>query len=68
LRHDLREYYFGIEPDALDSLTPEELHEFHNLVVRRLRETIYPHSTLEVSWAGGETSLSSSQEWVSAGR
>ena len=56
-----------IELDALDSLTPKERHEFHKLV-RRLREIIYPHCTLEISWAGGETSLSSSQEWVSGYR
>ena len=48
----LREDYFGIAPDALDSLTPEERHNLYKLV--RLRVVIYPNCDLEISWAGGE--------------
>ena len=48
----LREDYFGIAPDALDALTPEERHNFYKMV--RLRVVIYPNCDLEISWAGGE--------------
>src|SRR3712207_4929249 len=58
----LREDYFGIAPDALDSLTPEERHEFYKLV--RLRVVIYPNCDLEISWAGGEGLLFSTSESV----
>jgi hypothetical protein len=56
------EDYFGIAPEALDSLTPEERHTFYTLV--RLRVVTYPNCDLEISWAGGEGSLFSSQESV----
>src|SRR5829696_3170851 len=59
----LREDYFGIAPDALDSLTPEERHDFYKLV--RLRVVIYPNCDLEISWAGGEGILFSTSESVS---
>jgi len=62
----LHEDYFGIAPDALDSLTPEERHEFYKLV--RLRVVIYPNCDLEISWAGGEGLLFSTAESVPAGR
>jgi hypothetical protein len=59
----LREDYFGIAPDALDSLTPEEWHDFYKLV--RLRVVIYPNCDLEISWAGGEGIIFSTSESVS---
>jgi hypothetical protein len=59
----LREDFFGIAPDALDSLTPEERHDFYKLV--RLRLVIYPNCDLEMSWAGGEGILFSTSESVS---
>ena len=58
----LREDFFGIAPDALDSLTPEERHDFYKLV--RLRVVIYPNCDLEISWAGGEGLLFSTSETV----
>ena len=58
----LREDYFAIAPDALDSLTPEERHDFYKLV--RLRVVIYPNCDLEISWAGGEGILFSTSESV----
>ncbi len=58
----LREDYFGIALDALDSLAPEERHEFYKLV--RLRVVIYPNCDLEISWAGGEGLLFSTSETV----
>ncbi len=58
----LHEYYFGIAPQALDSLTPEERHDFYKMV--RLQVIIYPNCDLEISWAGGEGILFSSQESV----
>src|SRR5215213_8924635 len=61
-RDALREDYFGIAPDALDSLTPEERHHFYKLV--RLRVIIYPNCDLEISWAGGEGLLFSTSESV----
>src|SRR5215211_5224634 len=62
-RDALREDYFGIATDALDSLTPEERHHFYKLV--RLRVIIYPNCDLEISWAGGEGLLFSTSETVS---
>jgi hypothetical protein len=58
----LREDFFGIAPDALDSLTPEERHDFYKLV--RLRVVIYPNCDLEISWVGGEGLLFSTSETV----
>jgi site-specific DNA recombinase len=58
----LREDYFGIAPDALDSLTPEERHNLYKLV--RLRVVIYPNCDLEISWVGGEGLLFSTSETV----
>jgi hypothetical protein len=58
----LREDYFAIAPDALDSLTPEERHDFYKLV--RLRVVIYPNCDSEISWAGGEGILFSTSESV----
>jgi len=58
----LREDFFGIAPDALDSLTPEERHDFYKLV--RLRVVIYPNCDLEISWVGGEGLLFSTLETV----
>jgi DNA repair exonuclease SbcCD ATPase subunit len=58
----LREDYFGIAPKALDSLTPEERHDFYKLV--RLQVVIYPNCDLEISWVGGEGLLFSTLESV----
>ena len=58
----LHEHYLSIAPDALDSLNPEERHDFYKLV--RLRAVIHPNCDLEISWAGGEGLLFSSQESV----
>jgi site-specific DNA recombinase len=58
----LREDCFGIAPEALDSLTPEERHDFYKLV--RLRVVIHPNCDLEISWAGGEGLLFSTSESV----
>ena len=58
----MREDYFAIAPDALDSLTPEERYDFYKLV--RLRVVIYPNCDLEISWAGGEGILFSTSESV----
>jgi hypothetical protein len=49
-------------PDALDSLTPEERHDFYKMV--RLGVVIYPNCDLEISWAGGEGLLFSTSESV----
>lgn len=57
-----RENCFGIAPDALDSLTPEERHDLYKLV--RLQVAIYPNCDLEISWAGGEGLLFSPSETV----
>ena len=48
----LCEDYFGVAPDALDSLAPEERHDFYKL--GRLRVVICPNCGLEISWVGGE--------------
>jgi site-specific DNA recombinase len=48
----LLDYYEGIAPEALDSLTPEERHSFYKLV--RLQVSVRPGRGLEISWAGGE--------------
>jgi site-specific DNA recombinase len=48
----LLDYYEGMAPEALDSLTPEERHRFYKLV--RLQVSIRPGRGLEISWAGGE--------------
>ena len=58
----LREDYLGIAPEALDSLTREERHDFYKLV--RLRVVIYPNCDLEISWVGGEGLLFSTSETV----
>ncbi len=58
----LREDCFGIAPEALDSLTPEERHDLYKLV--RLQVVIYPNCDLEISWAGGEGLLFSTSETV----
>ena len=58
----LRENCFGVAPTALDSLTPEERHDFYKLV--RLRVVIHPNCDLEISWAGGEGLLFSTSESV----
>src|SRR5215218_5618784 len=58
----LREDYFGIAPDALEALTPEEQHDFYKIV--RLQVIIYPNCDLEISWAGGEGLLFSTSESV----
>jgi hypothetical protein len=58
----LHENYFGIAPDALEALTPEERHDFYKIV--RLQVTIYPNCDLEISWAGGEGLLFSTSELV----
>src|SRR5215212_6767 len=58
----LREDYFGIASNALDSLTPEERHNIYKLV--RLRVVIYPNCDLEISWVGGEGLLFSTSETV----
>jgi len=60
----LRDDYFGIAPEALGSLMPEERHDFYKLV--RLRVVIYPNCDLEFSWAGGEGLLFSTSETVPA--
>ena len=57
----LRKDYLGIAPEALDSLTPEERHDFYKLV--RLRVVIYPNCDLEISWVGGEGLPFSTSEW-----
>ena len=44
----LCEDYFGVAPDALDSLAPEERHDFYKRV--RLRVVICPNCDLEISW------------------
>ncbi len=56
----LHEYYFRIAPQDLDSLTPEERHNFYKMV--RLQVIIYPNCDLEIRWAGGEGILFSSQK------
>jgi site-specific DNA recombinase len=48
----LLDYYEGLVPEALDSLTPEERHRFYRLV--RLQVSIHPGYGMEISWAGGE--------------
>jgi len=58
----LHEDYFGIAPEALDLLTPEERHDFYKLV--RLEVYIYPNCDLEINWAGGEGLLFSNVESV----
>jgi len=58
----LRDDYFGIAPEALDSLTPEERHDLYKLV--RLQVIIYPNCDLEISWVGGEGLLFSTSEMV----
>ena len=62
----LREDYFNIATDALDSLALEERHDFYKLV--RLRVVICPNCDLEISWAGGEGILFSTSESVSGER
>ena len=59
----LHEYYFGIAPQALDSLTPEERHDFYKLI--RLEVYIYPNCDLEINWTGGGHLLFSNLESVS---
>jgi hypothetical protein len=44
----LCEDYFGVAPDALDSLAPEERHDFYKL--GRLRVVVCPNCDLEISW------------------
>jgi hypothetical protein len=58
----LHEDYFGIAPEALDLLTPEERHDLYKLV--RLEVYIYPNCDLEINWAGGEGLLFSNVESV----
>jgi hypothetical protein len=48
----LLDYYQGVAPGALDSLTPEERYRFYKLV--RLQVRIYPDHVVEISWADGE--------------
>jgi hypothetical protein len=48
----LLDYYEGVAPGALDSLTPKERYRFYKLV--RLQVRIYPGHVVEISWAGGE--------------
>lgn len=48
----LLDYYEGMAPEALDSLTSEERHRFYKLV--RLQVSVRPGRGLEISWAGGE--------------
>ena len=48
----LLDYYEGLAPEALDSLTSEERHHFYRLV--RLQVSIHPADEMEISWAGGE--------------
>src|SRR5215217_1597151 len=61
-KNALCEDYFGMAPDALDSLAPEERHDFYKMV--RLGVVIYPNCDLEISWAGGEGILFSTSESV----
>ncbi len=56
----LLDHYANIAPRALDSLTPEERHDFYKLA--RLQVVIQPNCDLEVRWAGGaDISLSNSE-------
>jgi hypothetical protein len=50
----LIDYYQGVAPEALDSLTPEERHRLYKLL--RLQVSVRPGRALEISWAGGEGS------------
>ena len=59
----LREHYAGIAPEALDSLTPEQRHDFYKLV--QLQVVVYPNGDLEIIWAGGPSLYFSNQESVS---
>jgi hypothetical protein len=59
----LRRYCASIASEALDSLTPEERHDFYKLV--ELEALIYPNCDLEIGWAGGEGSFVSNQGLVS---
>jgi hypothetical protein len=58
----LCEDYFGMAPDALDSLAPEERHDFYKMV--QLGVVIHPNCDLEISWAGGDGILFSTSESV----
>ena len=59
----LLDYYEGVAPGALDSLTPEERYRFYKLV--RLQVRIHPGHGVEISWAGGEGSNVCENETVS---
>jgi site-specific DNA recombinase len=48
----LLDYYEGVAPGALDSLTSEERYRFYKLV--RLQVRINPGHVVEISWVGGE--------------
>jgi hypothetical protein len=50
----LLDYYEGVTPEALDSLTPEERYRFYKLV--RLQVIVRPNQGLEINYAGGEGS------------
>jgi site-specific DNA recombinase len=59
-------------PEALDSLTPEERHQWYKLL--KLRADVFADGRVEISWAGAEsgeavcetTTLSLSRSWVSS--
>jgi hypothetical protein len=58
----LLEHYARIAPEALDSLTPEELHHLYRML--RLEVVIHPDANLEVSGVFGEGVPVSNSEFV----
>ena len=62
-REALLEHYAAIAPEALDSLTPEELHRLYKML--RLSVVIRPDTILEVSGVFGEGLSVSNQDLVS---
>ena len=61
-KQEVLAYYEATSAEALDSLTPEQRHDFYKIV--RLDVLIHPDCSLEIRWAGGEPAFFSSSEPV----
>ena len=59
-RDDLLDSLIGVAPQALDSLTPEERHQFYKML--RLRAVLYKDGSLEMSWAGASDAMPTSED------
>jgi hypothetical protein len=55
-RDALLESRMRIAPQALESLPPEERHQFYKML--KLEVTAYPSGALEISWAGSPETIS----------